>query len=152
MRAFIFGSLALGLAACGGAEIAEPVDPYADLGDQLLVRFEANPEIEAGQCNPKVHYALKSDMEALRLNVNLVINDSDLLGSGFSLIPRDVPGVITADETLSLFDPVAQACSDITVTVQELTCREGESEETSACPPFKFEGTDMFAAFTEPLR
>lgn len=72
------------LAACGGAPVAE--DPYADLPeDSLLVRFEANPEIAEDQCNPNVHYAMRTTEEAILLNVNFEVNRQDITGSGLAI-------------------------------------------------------------------
>ena len=70
--------LSLALAACDGAP--EAADPYAELGeDSLLVRFEANPNIAEDQCNPNVHYAMRTTEESILLNVNFVFSHRLLL-------------------------------------------------------------------------
>ena len=75
----ITGALLLALAACG-AETEAPVDPYADLAeDSILVRFEANPEIEDGQCNPNVHYAMRTTEETIALAKSMNCSRQDYL-------------------------------------------------------------------------
>ncbi len=139
--------LALGLvSACGG----EPAvtDPYADLAEgTMLVRFDVNPDIADGQCNPKVHYAVRTDEEVIFANANYVVGDT-LIGSGINLLNEDQSGIAKSTADLSMFDPVAQPCSDLEIKVQELTCRTADESESSPCPTPEFVDTDMFASFT----
>ncbi|MEM8616974.1 MAG: hypothetical protein AAGF20_08575 [Pseudomonadota bacterium] len=133
----------------GGSEVGA-VDPYPSLGsDTLLVRFEANPDIAAGACNPKVLYAMRSSEEAVRINATYVVNKADLIGTGFSIRPSDTPGILSATEDLSMFDPLEGACSDIALELQEITCAIDISDDAAPCPRLQFEGTEIFASFRE---
>ncbi len=134
------------IAACGGEP--EVVDPYADLAeDTLLVRFEANPDIEEGQCNPNVHYALRTSEEFILINANYEVVDQSLTGSGASLINEDGSGIALTTIELNMFDPYPLPCSELTVRVSDLTCRTEDDPDSTPCPNPQFEGTDMFASF-----
>ncbi|MEO0549172.1 MAG: hypothetical protein AAFZ91_04565 [Pseudomonadota bacterium] len=138
------------LAACEPSP-GEP-EPYSDLGGALRVTFSDNPEVADGQCNPLVEYALRSEDPALRLNVAYLIDDETFASSGFAIVDRSDDGdlnILTASDTMSMFDPFEGACSDITVKVHDFTCQAGESDENVPCPDTAFVGTDMFASFTE---
>lgn len=144
-RITAFG-LTLMIAACGSEP--EIVDPYADLAeDEMLVRFEANAELPEGQCNPNVHYAMRTSEEYILLNANYEIVDQSLTGSGASLVNEDDSGVARTTIELNMFDPYPVACSDLRVRVQELTCRTDDDSDRAPCPTPKFEGTDMFGSF-----
>ena len=79
----------------GGLRAPEAVDPYADLGeDSILVRFEANAELDADQCNPNVHYALRTTEDYVFVNVNYAVGDN-ITGSGINLANLDDTGVAT---------------------------------------------------------
>ena len=137
------------LAACGSQE---PVvtDPYADLADgTLLVRFEANPDIEEGQCNPNVHYALRTDEEYILFSANYEVGDQKLSGSGASLFNEDDGGIATTTMELSMFDAYPVPCSELQIRSQEFSCRTEQDEDTNVCPAQQYEGTEMFAAFRE---
>ncbi|MEL7108705.1 MAG: hypothetical protein AAGL99_05510 [Pseudomonadota bacterium] len=143
------------LAACGliiavTACSAEPTveDPYADLADAtLLVRFEANPDLETGQCNPNVHYALRTTEEFILLNANYEVVDQNLTGSGVSLSNADGNGVATASAELNMFEAYPMACSELSVRAQDLKCRTEADDQTDICPSVVYEGTEMFASF-----
>jgi|GEM_PF-3501045 len=138
-------ALAMGLiSACGGTEV---IDPYADLGeDTLLVRFEANPEIEDGQCNPNVHYALRTGEEYILLNANFVVGDN-ITGSGLSLANVEESGVARTTSELNMFDAYEQPCAELEVQVQDLTCRTENESDGAPCPSPQYEGTEMFGNF-----
>ena len=139
-------ALSLAVAACGGAP--EAADPYADLAeDSLLVRFEANPDIADGMCNPNVHYALRTTEESIRLNVNYEVVDQSLSGSGFAIFNADQSGIATGSSELNIFDPYPLSCSELTVRVSDLTCIYGDQDDGETCPNPVFEGTEMFASF-----
>ena len=76
-----------------------------------------------------------------------------LAGCESALIDRSEPGdlgILTADETLSMFDPYDMPCSELSVKFHELTCRSGpDGDVDTPCPATAFVGTDMFASFTE---
>lgn len=134
------------VAACRG----EPVvtDPYADLGaDSLMVRFEANPDIEDGQCNPNVHYALRTEEDYVRLNANYEVVDHNLTGAGGSLFNENASGIARTTIELNVFDPYPVPCSELHVRVQQLSCATDREPDSVPCPTPKFEGTDMFASF-----
>lgn len=134
------------LAACGGGE-PEVVDPYADLADDtLLVRFEANPEVEDGQCNPKVHYALRTSEAYIFANANYQVGDN-LSGSGINLANPEDSGVARTDAELNMFEAYDQPCSELHVKVSDLSCRTEAEADASPCPSPQFEGTEMFASF-----
>jgi len=134
------------LAACSG-ETPEPVDPYADLGeDTLLVRFEANPEIEDGQCNPNVHYALRTSEAYIFTNVNYAVGDN-ITGSGINLANLEESGVARTNAELNMFDAYESPCAELHVKVTSLTCRTEAETDGSPCPSPRFEGTEMFASF-----
>lgn len=138
--------MVLVVAACGDAPV--DVDPYADLADdEMLVRFEPNAEIPEGQCNPNVHFAMRTSEEYILLNANFEIVDQSLSGSGASLANEDGSGVATTTIELNMFDPYPMACSDLQLRVQELTCRTEDEADSNPCPTPKFEGTEMFASF-----
>ena len=140
--------LTLAIAACGSEPTAE--DPYADLAEAtLLVRFEANPELEDDQCNPNVHYALRTTEEYVLLNANYEVVDQNLTGSGVSLSNTDGTGVATVTAELNMFDAYPSACSELTVRTQDLKCRTEADDQTDICPSVVYEGTDMFANFRE---
>ena len=134
------------ISACGGSPEADA--PYADLADgTLLVRFETNPNLEDGQCNPNVHYAMKTTEEVIFANAVYIIGDAHT-GSGINLINENESGVAQTTAELNMFDPVPQACGEVTIRVQEITCRTANESDASPCPAPQFEGTDMFAGFT----
>ena len=140
--------LSLAVAACGGAP--EVADPYADLAeDSLLVRFEANPDIAEGMCNPIVHYAMRTTDESIRLNVNYEVVDQSLSGSGFAIFNADQSGVATGSSELNMFDPYPLPCSELTVRVSDLTCIYGDQDDGETCPNPVYEGTEIFASFRE---
>ena len=140
------GFAAAFVAACGGGE-PEVVDPYADLAeDTLLVRFEANPEVEDGQCNPNVHYAMRTGEDYIFANVNFVVGDN-LTGSGINLANLEESGVARTDAELNMFEAYDQACSELHVKVTDLTCRTEAESDGSPCPSPQYEGTEMFASF-----
>ena len=145
----LFGTLLSGLvAACS----SEPVvtDPYADLAEgTLLVRFEANPDVAEGECNPNVHYALRTAEEFILLNANYEVVDHNLTGSGTSLVNEEGSGVARTTIELSMFDTYPVPCSELSVKAQELTCRTEDNADSAPCPSPQFEGTDMFASFRE---
>ena len=138
--------LSLALAACGGGP--EAADPYADLSDNsLLVRFEANPNIAEDQCNPNVHYAMRTTEEGILLNVNFEVVDQSLSGSGLAIFDAEQTGVATNTGELNMFDPYPLPCSELTVRVSEITCRLDDQDDGGPCPNPVFEGTEMFADF-----
>lgn len=138
--------LTLIVAACGGEPGIE--DPYANLAEgEMLVRFEANAEIPDGQCNPNVHYAMRTTEEFILLNANYEVVDQSLTGSGASLVNEDGSGVARTTIELSMFDPYPVACSDLNLRVQELTCRTEDDSDRAPCPSPKFVGTEMFGSF-----
>ncbi|MEM6557162.1 MAG: hypothetical protein AAF642_14885 [Pseudomonadota bacterium] len=144
-RITAFG-LTLMLAGCGTE--TEIVDPYADLAqDEMLVRFEANAEIPEGQCNPNVHYAMRTTEEFILLNANYEVVDQNLTGSGTSLVNEEDSGVARRTIELNMFDPYPVACSDLQIRVQEFTCRTEDDADSAPCPSPKFEGTEMFGSF-----
>jgi hypothetical protein len=140
--------LSLVIAACGSEPVAE--DPYASLGeDSLLVRFEANTELPEGQCNPNVHYALRTSEEYILLNANFEVVDHNLTGSGASLVNQDDSGIAVTTIELNMFDPYPVPCSELQVKVQDLTCRTEDNADSTPCPNPMYEGTEMFASFRE---
>ena len=146
-RSFLAPALMMALAACG-AETDAPVDPYADLAeDSILVRFEANPEIEDGQCNPNVHYAMRTTEETILLNVNFEVVDQGLTGSGLAIFDEEKTGVAKNTGEFTMFDPYPMPCSELSVRVSDLTCRLEDQDSGALCPNPVFEGTDMFASF-----
>lgn len=146
-RRFALVAATLSLCACGN-EAVETADPYASLTEgTLLVRFEANPDIQPDQCNPNVHYAMRTQEGSILVNANYEIVDQSLNGSGFGIIDREKTGVATATSEFNMFDAYPVPCSELDVRVQELTCRTEDDEETNVCPTPKFEGTEMFGNF-----
>lgn len=138
-------AMALGLTAACGAP--EAVDPYADLGeDSILVRFEANAELDADQCNPNVHYALRTTEDYVFVNVNYAVGDN-ITGSGINLANLDDTGVATTDAELNMFDTYDMPCSELHVKVTALSCRLENETDGAPCPSPQFEGADMFASF-----
>ena len=140
-------AISIGLvSACSG----EPAvtDPYADLAeDTLLVRFEANPNIEDGTCNPNVHYALRTSEEFILINANYEVVDQSLTGTGASLINEESSGIARTTIELNMFDPYPLPCDQLQVRVQDLSCRTEHADDSTPCPSPQFEGTDMFASF-----
>lgn len=140
-------AMATGLiAACGGEP--EVADPYAELGeDTLWVRFEANPNLEPGQCNPNIQYALRTDEEFILINANYEVVDQSITGTGASLNNEDGSGIALTTSELNMFDPYPLPCSELTVRVMDLTCRTETDVDSTPCPNPQFEGTEMFASF-----
>lgn len=134
------------LAACSGDPAQ--TDPYAELAeDTLLVRFEANLAVPEGQCNPNVHYALRTEEEYVRLNANFEVVDQNLTGAGGSLVNEDESGIARTTMELNVFDPYPLPCSELHVRVQGLSCTTDSDPDSVPCPTPQFEGTDMFASF-----
>lgn len=147
-QGFAIIAATLGLCACGN-EAAETVDPYADLAEgTVLVRFEANPEISEDQCNPNVHYAMRTSEGSILINANYEIVDQSLNGSGFGIVDRENTGIATSTSEFNMFDAYPVPCSELDVRVQDLTCRTEDDEDTNVCPTPKFEGTEMFGTFS----
>lgn len=140
-------ALAMSLAAaCSGGEV-EPVDPYADLGQgTLLVRFEANPNVGQGQCNPNVHYALRTSEDYIFANVNYVVAEH-LTGAGINLANLEDSGVARTNAALNLFEAYDRPCAELHVQVTDLTCRTEAETEGAPCPSPQYDGTEMFASF-----
>ena len=123
-------------------------DPYADLAEEsLLVRFEANPDAEEGTCNPKVHYAMRTGGKTILINANFEVVDQNLSGSGLAIFDEDETGVARNTGELTMFEPYPVACSELSIRVQDLTCRSEDSDVGAQCPNPVYEGTDMFASF-----
>lgn len=142
-----FAALSVALASCSGGE-PEIADPYVGLADgTLLVRFEANAEIAEGQCNPNVHYALRTAEAPILINANFEVVDQNLNGSGFAIFDEEQTGIARNTVEFNMFDPYPMACSELTVRVQDLTCRTEDGDDAQTCPSPVFEGTDMFAEF-----
>ena len=134
------------IAACGGAP--ETTDPYADLPeDSILVRFETNPEIEDGMCNPNVHYAMRTTEAAIFINANYEVVDQSLTGTGTAIVDPEKTGIASRTEQLSMFDAYPLPCAELTVRVSDLTCRLEDEQDGKTCPNPIFEGTEMFGAF-----
>jgi hypothetical protein len=111
------------VSACGGETAVE--DPFADLAEEsLLVRFEANPEIEDGTCNPNVHYAMRTAGETILINANYEVVDQNLTGSGLAIFDDDGTGVARNSGEFNMFDPYPADCSELSVRVQDLTYRK----------------------------
>mgnify|MGYP006889575188 CR=1 FL=1 len=143
-RAIMIG-LSLAVAACGGAP--ETADPYADLAENsLLVRFEANPDIAEGMCNPNVHYAMRTKEESILLNVNFEVG-GDLTGAGLAIFDADKTGVARNTGEFNMFQAYPTPCSELQVRMQDLTCRLETEIDAQPCPNPVFEGTEMFASF-----
>lgn len=133
--------------ACGGDQATD--DPYAGLAeDSLLVRFEANPDLEAGQCNPNVHYAMRTNGQTILINANYEVVDQNLTGSGLAIFDDEETGVARNTGEFNMFDPYPVACSDLSVRVQDLTCRAEDRDDGEPCPNPVYEGTEMFANFS----
>ena len=143
---FLFGVIATSLiTAC--AETAEPVDPYAGLAENsLLVRFEANPDVADGECNPNIHYALRTSEEVYLLNVNFEVG-GDLTGAGLAIFDADKTGVARNTGEFNMFQAYPTPCSELQVRMQDLTCRLETEIDAQPCPNPVFEGTEMFASF-----
>jgi len=141
--------LALFLGACGSSTTI--ADPYVDLAEAtLLVRFEANADIPEGQCNPNVHYALRTTEEAHLINVNIEVVDQGLNGSGFGITDENGSGVARNTVELNMFDPYPVSCAELELRVQDMTCRLESEPDSQPCPNPVFEGTEMFASFAGP--
>lgn len=135
-----------GVSACGSDPVA--TDPYADLADgTLLVRFEANPDIAEGQCNPNVHYAMRSTESTHLINANFEVVDQNLNGSGFAIFDETGSGVVSNTVEFNMFDPYPAPCAELQIRVQEITCRLESQTDSQPCPNPVFEGTEMFASF-----
>ena len=136
----------IALTACGGAPEAD--DPYADLAeDSVLVRFEANPDVAEGECNPKVHYAMRTTEETILLNVNFEVNRTDITGSGLAIFDADKTGVANNTGEFTMFDAYPTPCAEVSVRMQDLSCRTEDNSNAKPCPNPVYEGTDMFASF-----
>lgn len=148
-QCFAIIAATLGLCARGN-EAAETDDPYADITEgALLVRFEANPDIPAEQCDPNPHCAMRTQEGAILVNANYEVVDQSLNGAGFGIIDREKVGVATATSEFNMFDAYPVPCSELDVRVQELTCRTEDDDETNVCPTLKFEGTEIFGNFRD---
>lgn len=136
-----------GVCACGSDPVA--TDPHATLPDNaLLVRFEANPDIADGQCNPNVHYALRSAEETHLINASFEVVDQSLNGAGFGIFDETGSGVASNTFEFNMFDPYPVSCSELQIRVQDLNCRLESQSDSQPCPNPVFEGTEMFAGFT----
>lgn len=133
------------MTAC--ADIAEPVDPYADLAENsLLVRFEVNPDVAEGTCNPNVHYAMRTTEDVYLLNANFEIGDG-ITGAGLAIFDAEKTGIARNTGELNMFEAYPTPCSDLQVKIQDLTCRLETEIDAQPCPNPVFEGTEMFASF-----
>ena len=148
MKKQIGGSvLAMALVSACGANEPEVVDPYADLAEgTTLVRFEANPNVEAGQCNPNVHYALRTSEAYIFANAAFAVGDNHT-SSGINLANLEESGVARTYAELNMFGAYEQPCSELQVRFMDLTCRAEAETDSSPCPSPRFEGTEMFASF-----
>lgn len=140
-------ALAMSLTAACSDGAVEPVDPYADLGEgTLLVRFEANPNIGEGQCNPNVHYALRTSEDYIFANVNYAVADN-ITGSGINLANLEQSGVARTNADLNLFEAYDHPCAELHLQVLDLSCRTEAETDGAPCPSPRYEGTEMFASF-----
>lgn len=171
MKAKLSAPLALGasavfLTACAansvGLDTSEmPADPVSEpaqsvmeaepAGDQsstsLVVSFKANPDVEDGQCNPIVHYALRTEEEVILLNANYEVVGQNLSGSGLALFKQDDPDIARNSGELNMFDPYPLPCSELQVRVSDMSCRLEDDNDSAPCPDPVFEGTEMFGSF-----
>lgn len=127
-------------------DIEVEADRSPDTGS-LVVRFEPNPAVEDGQCNPIVHYALRTDEDVILLNANYEVVDQSLTGSGLALFKQDDPDIARNSGELNMFDPYPLACSELQVRVSDLSCRLEDENDSEPCPDPVFEGTEMFGSF-----
>lgn len=141
--------LAIILGACGsGPEIA---DPYVNLAEEtLLVRFEVDENIPEGQCNPNVHYAMRTNEAAHLINANFEVVDQNITGSEFRITDDNGSGVARNTVEFDMFDPYPVPCAELQVRLQDLTCSLESEPNSQPCPNPVFEGTEMFASFSGP--
>ncbi len=154
MKTLIAATSVLALASCGGADgSSDNAPPKADItlpDDVIVVTFAPNQNEDAveGTCNPYVTYQMKTERESLRLNVNYVLDGKKMMGSGFSMIERGLPGTIDDAMPMTNFKPYEVACGEVDLSINEFTCRNSlEDDENSPCPDVQFKGTDMFKSF-----
>lgn len=125
-------------------EAEEIEDPSSD---SLVVSFEANSDLEDGQCNPKVHYALRTDEEVILLNANFEVVGHNLSGSGLALFKQEDSEFARNSGELNMFDSYPLACSELQVRVMDLSCRLEDENDSKPCPDPVYEGTEMFGSF-----
>ena len=154
-KALMMLAIATALTACSAADSTETTDAknFAELQPEILqVTFENNDDANPGTCNPNVSYFIKSDREALRLNVSYMLDGAKVMGNGFALLPiLGEDEVIGSEDLLTHFDAFPKPCAETDVSVFEFSCRNSAADsEDIACPELAFEGTDMFLSFKEP--
>lgn len=115
--------------------------------DTLLVLFEPNSELAVDQCNPKIHFALRTAEDVILINANFEVVDQSITGSGLALFDQDGSGIAKNSTDLNLFDPYPIACEKLEIRVQDLSCRLEDEQDSAPCPNPTFEGTEMFASF-----
>ena len=113
----------------------------------LRVRFEPNSELAVDQCNPKIHFALRTAEDVILINANFEVVDQSITGSGLALFDQDGSGIANNSTDLNLFDPYPVACEKLQIRVQDLSCRLEDEQDSAPCPNPTFEGTEMFASF-----
>mgnify|MGYP000044131385 CR=1 FL=1 len=170
MRPQIGVVAALGLAACGHdggnagpacartdqvplsalqemeAEIACAVSPE----EGLVLRFVEAPDARADTCAPALILAGPAGFAAPRVELGVMSREGRYAGT--SLAIRDFLFSDRLSNSTTLEIAPASACAEVSVSVEELACRASAQSETSpaGCGPVRFEGTDMFGAFTGP--
>lgn len=130
-----------------GPSITEAETVAEPGSDSLVVSFEANADVEDGQCNPIVHYALRTDEELILLNANYEVVGQNLSGSGLALFKQDDPDIARNSGELNMFDPYPLPCSELQVRVMDLSCRLEDADDSKPCPDPIYEGTEMFGSF-----
>lgn len=144
----LLASGALGLTACDG-QAPEPESAFTDLGEELLIRFEDNPDAEPGVCQPIVSFAKRSEDAFFPININFRMGAGSMSGAGFSLRSEGEPGVLTGLIVLNEAGQVQQPCGKFEVFLHELTCKDPDTFEVRDCPTLRVEGEERFASFSE---
>ncbi len=137
------------LMACSENEEVKPSELPENI---IVVSFLPNddPDLSLDVCNPMLDVRMRTDeRELLRLNVNLVMDGSKIVGTGQAMIARDTEGVIEIfTEPLTSFRPYEKPCSEVDLSVNEFSCRNSAADdENIQCPEVIFQGIEMFRSF-----
>lgn len=170
MRQLIGVVAAFGLAACGhdganaGLACARtdqvPLSPLQELEAEiacrvspeegLVLRFVEAPDAGADTCAPALILTGPAGFPTPRVKLGVMSGEGRYAGT--SLAIRDFLFSDRLSNSTTLEIAPASACAKVSVSVEELACRASAQSETGpvGCGPVRFEGTDMFGAFTGP--
>lgn len=121
-----------------------------DVGDEIKMRFQPLPDAAPDTCEFVLVTVSSNEFPTPVVNLGFLVGENTFSGAFFSLRDYYFADRLSANSDFSGAAGEGP-CSDTSIEVTELTCRESYDREAPkvSCGLVSFEGTDMFASFTE---